>query len=335
VTAAPAAWADPELARLEAVARAALARFGIPERSPLALLHHRENTVFRVDDVALGRPFALRVHRAGYRSAAEIRSELWWMDALREVGIHTPHARPGRDGDPVQRIAVPDLAEARDVDVLSWIEGRPLDTAGTQNAYRLVGRTSALIQRHGRGWTPPPGFTRPTWDAAALIGEHAHWGNYADLAALQPSELALLDRAAAVVRLRLEAFGRDGDRFGLTHGDLMPDNILVEDDVPHVIDFDDCGHGWYLYDLATLLATRVGAPDYAQIRDAWIEGYRGVAPLPVAHEGELETLVLARLLLALGWMHTRRETPLAQGFTGVAVQMTCAQAETVLAHATR
>jgi Ser/Thr protein kinase RdoA (MazF antagonist) len=59
---------------------------------------------------------------------------------------------------------------------------------------------------------------------------------------------ALLDRAAALVFRRLDAFGRGADRFGLTHGDLMPDNVLLQDGVPHVIDFDDCGFGWYLYD---------------------------------------------------------------------------------------
>ena len=42
-----------------------------------------------------------------------------------------------------------------------------------------------------------------------------------------------------VQRRVLGAFGRDADRFGLTHGDLMPDNVLVAGGVPYVIDFDD------------------------------------------------------------------------------------------------
>jgi len=40
--------------------------------------------------------------------------------------------------------------------------------------------------------------------------------------------------------------------------------------------------------------------------------------------------VMARLLLGLGWMHTRRETPMARDFTAVVVQLACAHAEKLL-----
>jgi Ser/Thr protein kinase RdoA (MazF antagonist) len=321
------------LAGLEALARAALPRFGLAADAPLALLHHRENAVFRVDDPAEGRPLALRVHREGYRTTQEIRSELAFMDALREAGVATPRARPGAGGEPVQTLAVPALAAPRDVDVLSWIEGAPLDVGAGERAYRMLGAICARIQAEGRRWTPPEGFRRPTWDAPALAGKRALWGDYAELAALAPEQRALLDRAAALVFRRLDAFGRGPDRFGLTHGDLMPDNVLVQDGVPHVIDFDDCGFGWYLYDLATLLAVKALDPDRDAARDAWVEGYRSEAPLPEAQLRELETLVMARGLLLVGWMHTRRETETARLLSGAVVVLACKQAEKLLASA--
>jgi Ser/Thr protein kinase RdoA (MazF antagonist) len=316
----------------EATARLALPHFGIAPAAPLALVHHRENAVFRVDDPADGRAWALRVHRDGYRTSEEIRSELAWMDALRDAGVPTPRARPGIDGDPLQLVGD---AHPLQVDVLAWIDGVPLGAGDdSPELHRLIGRTSALIQRHGRTWTPPPGFSRPTWDVDALIGPRALWGDYADLGALAPAELALVHRAAGVVRRRLGAVGRGADRFGLTHGDLMPDNILVADGVPYVIDFDDGGYGWYLYDLATLLADKVMDPAYDRVRDAWVDGYRSVAPLPDEHVCELDVLVMARLLLGLGWMHTRRETPMARGFTAVVIALACAQAEKLVREAT-
>ena len=114
----------------------------------------------------------------------------------------------------------------------------------------------------------------------------------------------------------------------------MPDNILVANGVPHVIDFDDGGYGWYLYDLATLLADKVIDPAFDRVRDAWVDGYRTVAPLPDEHLRELEVLVMARLLLGLGWMHTRRETPLARGFTTVVIELACAQAAKLVGETT-
>jgi Ser/Thr protein kinase RdoA (MazF antagonist) len=322
---------DP-LPRLEAAARQALPRFGFGPGAALSLLHHRENAVFRVDDG--GRSWALRVHRAGYRTSDEIRSELCWMDALREAGVSTPPVRPGADGDPLQHVAAGPGQPPLQVDVLGWIDGAPLAAGGeSAELYRLVGRTSALIQAHGRQWTPPPGFRRPTWDVDALVGPRALWGDYAALEALAPDDLARMHRAADLVRRRLDAFGRAPDRFGLTHGDLMPDNILVAGDVPHVIDFDDGGYGWYLYDLATLLADRVADPGFAAMRDAWVAGYRSVAPLPEEHLRELDVLVMARLLLGLGWMHTRRETPMAQAFTAVVVALANLHAARLLGEA--
>jgi Ser/Thr protein kinase RdoA (MazF antagonist) len=330
---AAAAESDFLLAGLEGLARAALPRFGLAADAKVSLLHHRENAVFRVEDPAQGRPFALRVHREGYRTAQEIRSELAFMDALRETGVATPRARPGLDGDPVQTVSAPALAAPRDVDVLSWVAGAPLDVGAGERAYRLLGVTCARIQDGGRRWTPPPDFRRPTWDAQALVGKRALWGDYAELALLAPEQRALLDRAAALVFRRLDAFGRGADRFGLTHGDLMPDNVLLQDGVPHVIDFDDCGFGWYLYDLATLLAVKALDPDRDAARDAWVAGYRSEAPLPEAHLRELETLVMARGLLLVGWMHTRRETKTARLLAGAVVALACSHAEKFLASA--
>ena len=320
---------DP-LPRLEAAARRALPRFGIVADAPVTLVHRRENAVLRVDDPADGRAWALRVHRPGYRTTPEIRSELVWMDALREAGVPTPRARPGIDGDPVQLVAVDDAAPLQ-VDALGWIEGRSLDLDGdTPDVYALVGRTSALIQQHGQHWVPRAGFTRPTWDVDALIGPRALWGDYTDLTTLSADQLTLMHRAADLVRRRLEAFGRAPDRFGLTHGDLMPDNVLVADGVPHVIDFDDGGYGWYLYDLATLLAFKVADPGLALVRDAWVGGYRTVAPLPDDHVRQVDVLVMARMLLGLGWMHTRRETEMARDFTPMVIELACVQAAKVL-----
>jgi Ser/Thr protein kinase RdoA (MazF antagonist) len=319
------------LPRLEATAHLGLPRFGIAPTAPLALIHHRENAVFRVDDPVDGSRWVMRVHRHGYHTSEEIRSELDWMDALREAGVPTPRGRPGIDGDPLQHVTPTGGGPPLQVDMLAWIEGGSLAAdGGALEVHRLVGRTSALIQQHGQTWTPPPGFSRPVWDLDALIGPRALWGDYAALTVLTAAQLALMHRAADRVRRRLDAFGRSPDRFGLTHGDLMPDNVLVADGVPYVIDFDDAGYGWYLYDLATLLADKVVDPSFAAVRDAWVEGYRTVAPLPDEHLDELDALVMARLLLGLGWMHTRGETAMARDFAPLVVQLACLQAEKIL-----
>ena len=48
--------------------------------APCRLVAQRENRVYRVETPDGAR--ALRLHRAGYRSPAELKSELDWMAAL-------------------------------------------------------------------------------------------------------------------------------------------------------------------------------------------------------------------------------------------------------------
>lgn len=315
---------------LTAVARAALPRFALPPGAHLQLVHYRENAVFRVGASGEPDPWVLRVHRAGYRTPEEIRSEIAWTKALEAAGVRTASVRSAVDGDTLALVETPDLDEPRAVTVIGWIDGVALSDDDSNEAYRLVGKTSALIQHHGRAWTPPAWFTRPTWDLDGLVGPRSLWGDYAELESLGAERRRLMDRVATTVRRRLDAFGQGVDRFGLTHADLMPDNVLVAKGTPYVIDFDDCGYGWYLYDLATLLAIRTGDPEATRVRDAWVEGYRSVSPLPDEHLEILDYLIMARLLLGLGWMHTRRDTPLAQALTGTVIEFACMQAEFLL-----
>jgi Ser/Thr protein kinase RdoA (MazF antagonist) len=100
--------------------------------------------------------------------------------------------------------------------------------------------------------------------------------------------------------------------------------------VPRLIDFDDCGFGWFLYDLATLLLLHEGQPHHAAAREAWLRGYRAVRPLGDEHLAQLGALTMARRLVVLGWLHTRRDTAIARAATIPLVQRTCAHAEAFL-----
>jgi len=324
---APAAKAE----RLKELAVAALERFGLAPDSALELLKHRENAVFRVDEAASGRRCVLRVHREDYQTRASIWSELLWMDALCQAGLPTPRALAGRDGEWVQTVSVPGVPEPRHCDAISWVEGEPLDVANSVEAYGLLGELQARLHDHSRRWSRPPGFTRQRWDDDGMLGEEPLWGRFQDLEALDPGQLALLKRARRAVLERLARFGKTQDRFGLIHADFMPDNVLIHQGVASVIDFDDSGFGWYLYDPATLLGLSAADDGFPTMLDAWTQGYRSVADLPDEHLAELPVFIMARWLVGLGWLHTRRETDMARLVTETYVSMACDYAESLLA----
>ena len=64
-------------------------------------------------------------------------------------------------------------------------------------------------------------------------------------------ELALLTRLDETIERRLRAYCQSGDHFGLVHADIRLANLLVDDGNVWVIDFDDSGFAWFMYDFAT------------------------------------------------------------------------------------
>ena len=54
-------------------------------------------------------------------------------------------------------------------------------------------------------------------------------------------------------------------------------NLLVDGDEVKVIDFDDCGFSWHLYDAATAVSFFEHEPHVPELMDAWVRGYRRVA----------------------------------------------------------
>jgi Ser/Thr protein kinase RdoA (MazF antagonist) len=297
---------------LQDLAREALARFGLAG-AEVSGVAYRENMTFRVDGGGRGR-FALRVHQAHYRSDAAIESELAFMGELAKHGVATPELVPAADGSRFVVAESRAVPEPRQCDLFAWIDGRPLRAAGEAapldapelaRAYGEVGRQAAAIANVAEAWDRPPGFTRPAWDAEGIFGERAHLGDFRKLPRLTGSMRALLEALAERLRADLDAFGTTPDRYGLGHGDLLPENIMVCADGIRLIDFDDCGEGWSLFELATAVFDLLGEPAFDPCLGAMLAGYRERRALPEAHLAMLPAFLLARALSYLGWSASR------------------------------
>lgn len=320
---------------IEPIARRALAELGAAPDAELTLLNVSENATYAVDDPATGERTVLRIHRHGYHDAAEIRSELAWLDALRdEAGVRTPRvlsAPDGRrllempeDGAPAPRFAV-------HFEWLLGVEPTPTDAA-LPASFELLGAITARMHDHVRGWRKPEGFTRFAWDFDGSFGAGARWGHWQDGIAVGPQEREVLGRLAETLRTRLERFGSGPERYGLIHADLRLANLLVDEsrgDVA-VIDFDDGGYGWFLYDFGTAVSFFEHDPRVPELTEAWLEGHRTVRGLPAEDEAEIPTFVLMRRLLLVAWIGSHAGTELAQSMGAEYTATSCELAETYL-----
>ncbi|HEY1689959.1 MAG TPA: phosphotransferase [Solirubrobacteraceae bacterium] len=307
---------------------AVLACYDLPSDSRIELLRHGENTTYRVDTTD-GRRFALRQHRPGYQTAAAIVSEIAWMTALREAGVRTPRVVLGIDGRPLQTLQL-----SLDFALFEWVEGVPLSAIETLSPWRRLGELMAHVHEHGSSWRRPAGFVRPAWDAEALVGEHPRWGAPDRGRAFNARTRSLIAACRAEVSARLAAIGCGADRFGLIHGDLSFENVLVEKTgAVAIIDFDDCGESWFVHELAVALYPHEGHEGFDERRDALVEGYRSVRKLPEQLIAELPTFLMARRLAGLGWVFSRAETEHAEAQRAQRVQSLPAAAERFIAWA--
>jgi Ser/Thr protein kinase RdoA (MazF antagonist) len=290
-----------------ATARAALSHYDVGEGAAVSFVRHGENTTFLVRALD-GTRYALRLHRPGYHTIAAIRAEIAWMSALQAAGVGTPVVVAGGDGDVVQQFVAP-AGERRSAVLFTWLDGVALMQLNRVELWEDLGVLMGRLHRHGREWTRPAWFERPAWDATAMVGDEPRWGDPTADPAWEPGDRDLILACRAAVRERLAAFGRSEDRFGLIHSDLTFDNVLVGDDgTPALLDFDDCGDGWYLFELAVALFPIEDRADFPERRDALVRGYRRIAPLPDEHLAELPTFLMARRLCSLGWMASRAHT---------------------------
>lgn len=314
-----------ELARLRQIAGGILRQFGIDDAS-LAVLRHEHNTTFRVD-TAVGR-YVLRLNRIGVHDERTIGSEMSWLTALAEdtdLGVPVPVA--ARDGSLVVSGSVPGVPEPRLGVLLRWQEGRFVDRRLTPRHLAAVGGLLGQLQRHAQGWAPPHGFVRPRVDVLTTAARRASVAGPAEQATLdmrpmpddEAGALALVARllgdgdrrivaeALRFTRRTTAALANAPSAWGLIHADLHYENFLFREGAALAIDFDDCGWGPYLYDLAVPLSELEDRPRYEALREALLDGYARRQALPNGYEDHLGALTILRRVQLIIWILESRE----------------------------
>ncbi|MBT3170842.1 MAG: phosphotransferase [Rhodospirillaceae bacterium] len=328
---------DARAERMAHLAVEALKSWGITDCTP-ELVKIRENAVFRVPAPGGGEA-ALRIHRHAYHSDVALESELQWMRALQQDGIDVPAIVPTQIDALFITESVASVPEPRQVDMVRWLPGVPLGTLeeGLSAAVHDIGQTFTQVGRlvgelhnHAANWPLPEGFQRHAWDVDGLTGEQPFWGRFWEFPGLDAAQRALLERARDTARDDLFAIGQPKENYGLIHSDLNLDNMLLHDGRVMAIDFDDCGFGWHLFDLATISILFRGTDDYDQIHQSLITGYRQVRDLSDELLELMPLFYLLRAFTYVGWVHTRNETHTAQEIAAEVVATTCELADSYL-----
>jgi len=315
---------------LEARVRRDLARWALRSDTSIRLLNLSENATFGLTD-SNGHELVLRVHRVGYSSAEEIRSELTWIDALRRDRIiDTAAPIMGVDGERVQVLAPYASGGPRLAVAFERVPGSEPDETDALSWFERLGELTACLHGHSRAWVRPAGFVRKRWDVASMVGPNGYWGPWQAAKGLDASGKAVVERVLDVIAHRLQRYGQGNEVFGLVHADLRLANLLVTGERMSIIDFDDCGFSWFAYDFATAVSFIEHRPVVPELLAAWCSGYERVAVLSGATRAELPTFVMLRRILLTAWLASHAEVPLARELGADYAQGTVALGESWL-----
>lgn len=283
-----------------AIARSSLSVWGLPPDSVITLLAVSENSTYRVD--APGFTGVLRVHRPGYHTVRGIRTELAWLNRLAanpDIPVAPPI--PTASGDCLALVDSSGVTRACAMFELAPGATRNESSATLQD-FRHLGRYAALLHRDIREHGVPGSGERIAWDWDHMHGSHPRWGRWQDGPGVTPAIRAQLSGAEGHARARLIDYGSGPDVYGFIHSDLRQSNVLYDHDAMTLIDFDDSGYGWYMYDFAGSVSFWETDSRLPQWQEAWLAGYRSVATLSDADIDMLPTFVMVRRLMLLAWL---------------------------------
>ncbi|CAK9884379.1 MAG: Stress response kinase A [Candidatus Erwinia impunctatus] len=188
-----------------------------------------------------------------------------------------------------------------------------MPTTGVDPAsFRQLGRITARLHLHSQSWQKPGGFQRLRWDHHSMVSANSHWGDWRDAPGLQESDYALVEEAITNIGREMRAFGQSSARYGLIHADLRLTNLLLHRGETRVIDFDDCGMGWYLHDLAAAISFVEHHPHAAQWIEHWLAGYEQVAHLGDEEIAVLPAMLMQRRIQLTAWVASHQQTEMAR-----------------------
>jgi len=320
---------------VEAKARESLREWDITP-TELTLISHTENIVYRVD-TGDGTPYAFRVHRPGYHTFAELNSEPAWTRALNEFGIAAPNPVPTRAGDDYTTIDLPGTGEGRFVGLVQWLDGVPLkdhinsapDGPSRAFHYEQLGALIAKMHNQAVAWTPPADFRRHSFNKEGFLGETPFWGRFWEIPELSDAQRSTIIATRDWMDDQLASFETTTENFSMIHGDLGPANVLLHEGRLQVIDFDDAGFGWHLYDIAVALYQASLREHYDATCDALIEGYRSQRTISEDDLARLPQFNLMRSLALIGWLHDRPENDFYQ-YLSQMIDAACEKADRIL-----
>lgn len=256
------------------------------EKPVVSYIRHNENLTYHVVDEASGQKYLLRIHQAAYASMTGIQHTLPALEAEMNL-LHELNATTAlRVQHPVRNVSgewvtVWTNEEGKEIccTVLEWIEGRDIqqgERLTTEQIYDL-GAQLQMLHQYGREQNQTDRTkVRPAYgniyENLVMLGQLEEGVR---LGIFTTEDFDLLRETFENINEQLETYQHHAGTWGIIHGDITRNNLLITEQGISMIDFCLHGYGYYLFDAggAALMFNR-------EERDIFLSGYtQQIAPL--------------------------------------------------------
>lgn len=228
-------------------------------------LHH----LYRVTDQETVR--ICRVYRRAWRSRESALYELDILDQLRQMGCPVSYPIATRDSELAIEADTP-LGQST-VAIFTYAAGAAPGSPISLEQARLLGGAVATL--HFAMARVTPRYHRPVRDLVSLIDDPLR----ALTPMLAPQDHAQLRADIGRIKANLPALSSHAPFFGLLHGDINLKNTHFFGQHLTFIDFDDCGSGWYAFEIGKFYHACSHLVESRPLQSEFLSGYQRVRPL--------------------------------------------------------
>lgn len=308
---------NKQIYELRKAAKEVIGLYGF-EDYRLSLLQHAMNTVFQLRTFNMDRnnddfshqpyskdKYVIRIQPPEWLNYDYIEAEMKYLLDLRsKTGLPVSEPVAAKDGSLVQKVTLSNYNENRHCAIFKWVDGVFRKKKLTTSELTEIGKFIAKVHNFSCGYINDTKYHRPLFNWEGFLGEKGifysgiHSKNYSK------QDLDVVNKASAMVRERLENMEINPQSFGFIQGDFYFRNILFKNGEARVIDFDLCGYGYYLYDLAIPYWPQ-GQGDTKAAMLHVISGYRQIRKLEEGFEKDIPHFLALRRLIDAEYMIAR------------------------------
>lgn len=267
----------------QALIEKVIARYEIGEINRCLFWNRGLSDIYLIETV--DRSYILKISHHHWRSRSEIQFELEFLDFLHQHDLPVANPLKTREGELF--VTVRAVEGDRYAAIFPYAPGEVPQGDLSIEQSQIMGQTLSKIHQASLRFENT--VSRPSLDIKYLLDDSFAIIN--PYLRHQEDDLAYLEQTISKIKQQLTCLKQTSPLWSVCWGDPHSGNVhFTQDNQITLFDFDQCGFGWRIFDIAKFLQVSLSAGVSRRIRDGFLAGYQTVQSLTETETLSLQTL---------------------------------------------